>query len=120
MNPRVFCVQKQHRQDPQTGDLVPKFDLTPAQEYGELRYLFSPTAGPFNATNMLPELHEKLRDYTPEDFLLLIGNPVLIGMAVAVAAGYSPTRVQLLQWSSSARGYLPIVVNGLLVPPETE
>lgn len=101
----VYVVQKTMRSDPQTGDLVPKFDVTPAERYGELRYLLSPSAGPWTPEAVLPELARKLDGYRAEDYLLLIGSPILIGWAVAMAAQASGGVVQCLQWSGSSQGY---------------
>ena len=110
---RVYVVQKTMRWDAPRGELVPKFDLSPAQEYGTLEYLLSPTASPFRPEALLPELHEKLSQFTEEDYLLLVGNPVLIGLAVCLAADYAGGSVNLLQWSGKAGKYLPVVVRGI-------
>lgn len=109
--PRVFVVQKQYKQDPATGELVPKHDLSSAYRYGNVEYLLSPTAGPFNPDSVIPELKAKLANYTSDDFLLLIGNPCLIGWAVAIAAGASGGRITLLQWSGKRKEYIPIESN---------
>lgn len=111
--PRVFVVQKTMRWDAQKGELVPKFDLEPAEEYGEVIYLLSPTAAPFNPDTVLPELHQKLESITENDYLLLVGNPALIGIVCAIAADYSQGCFNLLQWSGKERRYLPIRVQGL-------
>ena len=105
MNPIVYVVQNTMRADSQTGELVPKFDLSPARRHGELRYLLSPSAGPWTPEAVLPELARKLDGYRPEDFLLLVGSPILIGWAVALAAQASGGVVQCLQWSGSSQGY---------------
>lgn len=110
---RVFVVQKTMRWDSTKGELVPKFDVSPAAEYGTVDYLLSPTASPFRPEALLGELHDKLKDFGPEDHLLLIGNPVLIGMAVAIAADYTDGEVKVLQWSGKARKYLPVAISGL-------
>lgn len=110
---RVFVVQKTMRWDRDKGDLVPKFDVSPASEYGTVDYLLSPTASPFRPQALLGELHDKLKTFGPDDHLLLIGNPVLIGMAVAIAADYTYGEVNVLQWSGKAGKYLPIAISGL-------
>ena len=110
---RVFVVQKQHCWDPGKDQFVPKFDLSPAEQYGELVYLLSPTAAPFRPESVLRELQEKLADIKPDDYLLLIGNPVLIGLATAVAADALEGSVNLLQWSGKERRYLPIAVENV-------
>jgi hypothetical protein len=106
--PRVFVVQNQQKFDHSLGKLVPKFDLKPAEQHGELVYLLSPTAAPFSPDGPLSDIHSALHDYHSErDCLLLIGNPVLIGFAVTIAADKSETgQVRLLQWSGKDRAYI--------------
>lgn len=106
--PRVFVVQKQHRFDEAKGELVPKFDLASAEQYGEIVYLLSPTASPFNPDPIIAELQEKLAGFTEADSLLLVGNPCLIGFATAIAADATDGFVRLLQWSGRDRAYIPV------------
>lgn len=113
MSGRVFVVQNQHRWDREREQFVPKFDLTPAEEFGQLTYLLSPTAAPFNPAPVVEELHTKLEAFDDDDLLLLVGNPVLIGLSVAVAADMNDGRVRLLQWSGKDQRYLEIKVDGL-------
>lgn len=110
---RVFVVQNQHRWDRDRQRFLPKFDLTPAEEFGELTDLLSPTAAPFNPEPVLKELREKLADFGDDDYLLLVGNPVLIGFATAVAASANDGRVNLLQWSGKDRRYIAVEADGL-------
>ena len=110
---RVFVVQNQHRWDRDNEKFVPKFDLSPAGIHGELVYLLSPTAAPFRPAPVIEELRRKLEDFTSDDALLLVGNPVLIGLAVAVAADYNDGQVNLLQWSGKNRKYLKVEVSDL-------
>lgn len=105
---KVYVVQHQMRWDDEKKDLVPKFDLHPAGKFGELSFLLSPTAGPFNARSIIAELKEKLAKYTPDDYLLLVGNPCLIGWVVALAAKVTGGRIKLLQWSGKDGGYIEI------------
>lgn len=108
--PKIFVVQKQMMWNPAKGELVSKFDLKPAERYGEIVWLLSPTAGPFNAIPIIRELKEKLKDYSYEngDYLLLLGNPCIIGWTVAIASQVSGGPVRLLQWSGKSREYVPI------------
>lgn len=110
----VFVVQEQHRFDHSIGRLVPKFDLSPAEQHGRLVYLLSPTASPFSLGSVdtpgtvLAELMDKLQQFGDDDHLLLIGNPVLIGVATAIAADCNDGRVRLLQWSGKDRRYISV------------
>lgn len=108
MTPKVYVVQNSLRRDHATGGLIPKFDLTPAAKFGELVELLSAEVKPFNATLVSKELLDKLSRYCDDDFLLLVGNPILIGLATAAAAQINDGRVKFLQWSGSQKSYLPI------------
>ena len=106
----VFAVQQQMRFDQTSKELVPRFtSIKKAERWGEIVYLLSPSAHPFNPDLVLGDLHEKLSGFNDEDYLLLIGNPGLIGMATALAAYYNEGRVKLLQWSGRHNEYTEIV-----------
>lgn len=107
----VYVVQKQMRFDERSGDLVPRFKtLEKAERFGSIEYLLSPSAHPFNPENVMGDLHDRLRGFSDDDHLLLIGNPALIGMATAVASHYNEGRVRLLQWSGRQSDYTEISV----------
>ncbi|MDX9698658.1 MAG: hypothetical protein RBT55_03710 [Rhodocyclaceae bacterium] len=110
---RVFVVQNQHRWNRDNQRFEPKFDLSPAEEFGELVYLLSPTAAPFRPEPVIEELRAKLADFGPDDHLLLVGNPVLIGFAVALAAQSNGGDVSLLQWSGKDQRYINVIASGL-------
>lgn len=107
---RVFVVQEQHRFDKEAGTLVPRYpDLeTHAKKFGEIRYLLSPSAAPWKTDSILHDLEKELADYGDSDSLLLIGNPILIGMTVAVAARINNGFVRMLQWSGKEKKYICI------------
>lgn len=113
---QVYVIQNQHRWDPQRQQLVPKFDFSKAEEYGDLVYVLSPKASPFRPASVIPEMRETLCNMRSEDYLLLVGNPCLIGWAVAIAAQYAGHRLRLLQWSGTEQKY--IVVESDLNQPE--
>lgn len=113
----VYIVQDQRRYDKDTGTFVQKFDLSPAEEHGAFRYLLTPTASPFNPAIIIPELHEGLRDFSDGDHLLLVGNPILIGWATAIAADYNEGRVSVLQWSGKDHRYIAVSAQVFDVDP---
>lgn len=109
--PIVYAVQNPHHLDRATMRLVPKFDnLGAAAEFGEVRFLLSPTANPMghDPTQLVVELNAKLADITSDDYLLLVGSPVLIGWACAIAADYCDGVLNVLQWDGRRRRYVPI------------
>lgn len=113
MSKRVYVVQNQHRWNGKFSQFEPKFDLSPAEDFGVLTYLLSPTAAPFRPEPIIKELKEKLAAFGPDDHLLLVGNPVLIGLSVAIAAQFNDGAVSLLQWSGKDQRYINVRVEGL-------
>lgn len=112
--PKVYVVQKQMRFDHDEGEFVPRFNLDSAKQYGDLEYLLSPTASPFNPDSIIPELHDKLYNFKSTDYLLLLGNPCLIGFVCTIATYYSDGDLRLLQWHGREQKYILIEAYQLL------
>jgi hypothetical protein len=105
--PHVYVVQNQLALG-RTGVLEPKFDLSPALVWGELCELLPEKMPPFDSRPVIERLRQRLVTFCDADSLLLIGNPVNMGLAVAVAAGFNGGRVALLQWSGTRRQYVRV------------
>ena len=99
---RVYVVQNQLKGG------VPKFDLSPAKRYGSLVFCLEGDASPFRSAECIQELHLKLRNIRTCDYLLLLGNPCLIGWAVAIATHYAGGSLNLLQWEKRVDGYVVV------------
>lgn len=106
---RVFVTQMHDRLDRSTGQIVSKYDLSDARRFGDLIYLLSPTAKPFQPEPIVADLWRGLRDYdASSDWLLLIGSPVLMGLTAAVAACASGGPVSFLQWDGRRGCYVGV------------
>lgn len=106
----VYAVQQQMRFDQEKRELVPRFaSIYKAEAWGPIEFILAPSANPFNPELVLGDIHEKLSGFSDDDYLLLIGNPVLIGKVVAIAAHYNEGRVKFLQWSGRHNEYTEIV-----------
>ncbi len=106
MSGRVFVVQRPAYYDRERRGWVNKYDLTPAEEFGELVFLLQPGniyRDKLEGATAL--LNEKLSDYGPGDHLLAVGDPVAIALAVMVAAKISGGRVSLLKFDRTSTAY---------------
>ncbi len=113
MSNRVFVVQRQLK-TLGSGEVVPKHDVSAAEAFGELIYMLSPSVEPLEPAEIIATLHHHLCSYgrsTGLDYLLLLGNPCLIGWAVAIANQYSDGWVRLLQWEGSQKRYLCVAAD---------
>lgn len=105
---RVFIPQMPLRKV--NGVLEPIYDLTPAKEFGELVELVGPSAKPWTES-VLDEMYERLGTITEEDYILMIGSPVMCSITAAYVAQELNGRIQFLQWDGYNRKYFPINVS---------
>tara|TARA_Y100001951_G_scaffold30885_1_gene24147 strand:- start:12 stop:329 length:318 start_codon:yes stop_codon:yes gene_type:complete len=90
---------------------VQKFNVLPAGKYGELSLLLPPGQITLSSGPTINRLRHKLRDFTDMDYLLLIGDPLAIGLAVAIASNANRGKVKLLKWDRQEKQYYPLSVN---------
>jgi len=107
--PKVYIVQQQFMVNPGNhAELIPKFDFSSAKEFGSLEILLSPQANPFSIDLIKTELWKKLETFNSRDYLLLVGNPVLMAVTSCIAYNFSNGPVQFLQWSGKDKKYIRI------------
>lgn len=109
----VFLVQDTKWVDPRNGQLKSKFDYSAAEKFGTVEELLAPGDSPFNLPPVMEKLRKGLAMFTDEDYLLLVGSPVLIGLAVAVAADNNAGFVNMLQWSGAKKLYIPVTAENI-------
>ena len=78
-----------------------KFDFL-LPEFSQM--IFSP--GP-----LIYKLRKGLEDFTKEDYLLLTGDPAIIGVACSIVSDITNGKYKLLKWDKQERKYYPIEIN---------
>ena len=97
---------------PGTQSGNPKINIMGASEYGTFKFLlpeFSQII--FSPGPLIFKLRKGLKDYTTEDFLLLTGDPAIIGVACSIVADITSGKFNLLKWDKQERKYYPIHIN---------
>jgi len=86
-----------------------KHNFIPAREYGDIEPLlpFGYQIS-FDSKYAISEIKKGLRDINYGDYVLLAGDPALIGFTVAIAADYLDGEVNLLKWDRQEKTYIPI------------
>ena len=107
---RVFVVEEPMYRDPTTGVVKPKFDLRLAAAYGDVQILLDDTRA-LNTGPMIHTLRRKLAKYTSDDYILPVGNPAAMSLAVAVAAVNNRGWVNILLWHRETRKYVCVKAN---------
>jgi len=57
------------------------------------------------------KLRKLLDKYTPDDYLLLTGDPAIIGVACSIVADKTGGKFNLLKWDRQEKTYYPIEIN---------
>ena len=95
-----------------TKDGKPKINILGAAEYGTFKFLLPELSQMiFSPGPLIFKLRKGLKDYTTEDFLLLTGDPAIIGVACSIVANMTNGKFNLLKWDKQERKYYPIHIN---------
>jgi hypothetical protein len=91
---------------------APKFNIMGAQKFGTLKTLLPEhsqiilSPGP-----LIFKLRKLLDKYTADDYLLLTGDPAIIGVACSIVADKTGGKFNLLKWDRQEKTYYPIEIN---------
>jgi len=95
----------------ENGKLHPKHDLRPAISFGQLQ-LMTPHGRLFTDKQIVVAvMRQAMPRYTTNDYILLTGDPVAIGVACALAALDTGGKVRLLQWDRITKTYTPLDID---------
>ena len=105
---KVYLIQEV----PGTKAGTPKINIVGAAKYGDVipllpelsQIIFSP--GP-----LIFKLRKLLKNFRPEDYLLLTGDPAIIGVACSIVSDITNGKYNLLKWDKQERKYYPIAIN---------
>ncbi len=106
--PIVYVIQEL----PGTKAGTPKINIMSAREYGEFKFLlpeFSQII--FSPGPLVFKLRKLLENYTPNDYLLLTGDPAIIGIACSIVADITNGKFNLLKWDRQEKMYYPLKIN---------
>ena len=106
--PKVYVLQEL----PGTKAGTPKINIMSASKFGEFKFLlpeFSQII--FSPGPLIFKLRSPLKNYTTKDYLLLTGDPAIIGVACSIVSEFTNGKYNLLKWDKQDRIYYPIEIN---------
>ena len=106
--PTVYVIQE--IPGSQAGN--PKINIMGASSYGKFNFLlpeFSQMI--FSPGPLIYKLRKGLKDFKDGDYLLLTGDPAIIGVACSIVSDITNGRYKLLKWDKQERKYYPIEIN---------
>ena len=97
---------------PGTKAGAPKINIIGATQFGNLKVLLPENSQIILSPNyVITTLRQKLKDYTIRDYLLLTGDPAIIGVACSVVSDITNGKYNLLKWDKQERRYYPVEIN---------
>ena len=106
--PTVYVVQEIAG----TRDGRPKFNIMGAAEYGKLKFLLDERSQMiFSPGPLIFKLKNLVKDFKPTDYLLLTGDPAIIGVVCSLVSEQTNGRYNLLKWDRQEKRYYPIEIN---------
>ena len=95
-----------------TRDGRPKINIMGAAEFGTFKFLLPELSQIiFSPGPLIFKLRKGLQNYEPTDFLLLTGDPAIIGVACSIVSDITNGKYQLLKWDKQERKYYSININ---------
>ena len=95
-----------------TRDGRPKINIMGAAEFGTFKFLLPELSQIiFSPGPLIFKLRKGLKDYKETDFLLLTGDPAIIGVACSIVSDKTNGKYQLLKWDKQERKYYSIKIN---------
>ena len=97
---------------PGTASGNPKINIMGASKYGELKFLLPELSQIiFSPGPLIFKLRNLLKNFKKDDYLLLTGDPAIIGVACSIVSDMTNGKYNLLKWDKQERQYYPIEIN---------
>ena len=91
---------------------APKINIIGATQYGQLKVLLPENSQIIlSPAYVISTLKTKLKDYKPKDYLLLTGDPAIIGVACSIVSDITNGKYKLLKWDKQERRYYPVEID---------
>ena len=97
---------------PGTKEGRPKINILGAGEYGTFKFLLPELSQIiFSPGPLIFKLRKELENYRTLDYLLLTGDPAIIGVACSIVSDITNGKFNLLKWDKQERKYYSIEID---------
>ena len=106
--PIVYVIQE----IPGTKEGRPKINIMGAATYGKFKFLLPELSQIiFSPGPLIFKLRKELANYRKQDYLLLTGDPAIIGVACSIVSDITNGKYNLLKWDKQERKYYTIAID---------
>ena len=90
----------------------PRINIMGASQYGTFKFLLPELSQIiFSPGPLVFKLRKLLKNFKSDDYLLLTGDPAIIGVACSIVSDITNGKYKLLKWDKQERKYYPIEIN---------
>jgi len=106
--PTVYVIQE----IPGTKEGRPKINIMGATSFGKFKFLLPELSQIiFSPGPLIFKLRKELANYNLNDYLLLTGDPAIIGVACSIVSDITNGKYNLLKWDKQEKKYYSISIN---------
>ena len=96
---------------PGTSEGRPKINIMGAREFGEFKFILPELSQIiFSPGPLIFKLRDLLKNYTIKDYLLLTGDPAIIGVACSIVSDITNGKYKLLKWDKKKENIIPLIL----------
>ena len=97
---------------PGTKEGNPRINIMGESQYGTFKFLLPELSQIiFSPGPLVFKLRKLLKNFKSDDYLLLTGDPAIIGVACSIVSDITNGKYKLLKWDKQERKYYPIEIN---------
>ena len=91
---------------------VMDYNVRSAEKFGDLKIMLPDRKQMILASGPLTfELQKHLKDFNYNDYLLLIGDPAIIGLCCAIASDFNNGKFKVLKWDRNDKRYYDLEID---------
>jgi len=91
---------------------VMDYNVRSAEKFGDLKIMLPDRKQMILASGPLTfELKKQLKDFNDKDYLLLIGDPAIIGLCCAIASDTNNGKFKVLKWDRNDKRYYDLEID---------
>ena len=91
---------------------VMDYNVRSAEKFGDLKIMLPDRKQMILASGPLTfELQKHLKDFNDNDYLLLIGDPAIIGLCCAIASDFNNGKFKVLKWDRNDKRYYDLEID---------
>ena len=91
---------------------VMDYNVRSAEKFGDLKIMLPDRKQMILASGPLTfELQKHLKDFNDNDYLLLIGDPAIIGLCCAIASDFNNGKFKVLKWDRIDKRYYDLEID---------